>query len=294
VKNIAIVGVGLLGSAVAGRLLQAGFQVSGYDTRPEQVRALAAQGLRAAGSIAEAVQGAEAVFTILPTLDSAEAVMSGPGGLAQTAARGTVILQMSTLSPELVQRLAQAAEAHGLPFLDTPMSGTSGMVARGDCTVLVGGDEALMQRCLPVLSALGTQTIHMGPVGAAALAKLVTNLVMALNTAALAEGLVLAAKGGLAPAAMLALLRTTAASSRMLEIRGPMMESGQYPAQMKLELFLKDLRLMLEAGRRLGVALPLTETGQRLYQAAAEAGHAAEDLAVIKTALERMAGMAPA
>jgi 2-hydroxy-3-oxopropionate reductase len=291
-KQVAIIGVGLLGSAVASRLLEGGFQVAGYDTRPEQVKALAGRGLRAAGSIAEAVRGAELVFTVLPSLESAQAVMSGAGGLASSAARGTVICQMSTISPELTGTLAAAAQAAGLPFLDTPMSGTSAMVARGDCTLLVGGDEALAKRCQPVFSAVAPRTVHMGPVGAATLAKLVTNLLVALNTAALAEALVLGEKGGLQADRLLAMLSGSAAASRMMDIRGPLMASGEYPPQMKLDLFLKDIRLMLEAGQHLGVQLPLTAAAQRLYAEAAKAGRSGQDLAVIKTELERMAGMA--
>jgi 3-hydroxyisobutyrate dehydrogenase-like beta-hydroxyacid dehydrogenase len=294
VKRIGIVGVGLLGSAVASRLLQGGFQVAGYDTRPEQTQALATRGLRVATGIGEAARGAELVFMVLPSLESAEAVVTGPGGLAEAAARGTVLCQMSTISPELTTRLAQAAEARGLPYLDTPMSGTSAMVARGDCTLLTAGDEALARRCAPVFDAIAARTVHMGPVGAAALAKLVTNLLVALNTAALAEALVLGEKGGLKTERLLELLSNSAAASRMMDIRGPLMAARAYPAQMKLELFLKDIRLMLEAGERLGVQLPLTATAQRLYAQTAQAGFAGEDLAVVKTELERLAGIGAA
>ncbi len=291
-RNIGIIGVGLLGGAVAGRLLEAGFAVSGYDTRPEQSKALAGRGLRAAASIADAAKGAEAVFTVLPSLAAAEAVIAGKGGLAETAAKGTLILQMSTISPELTVRLAKAAEARGLVFLDTPISGTSAMVTRGDSILMTGGDAAVAKRCEKVFAAFAKRTVHMGPVGSAMLAKLVTNLLVALNTVALAEALVLGAKGGLTTKAMLELFRGTAADSRMLEIRGPLMEAGDYPPQMKLDLFLKDISLMLQEGQRLGVALPMTDTAQRLYQEAAGAGLAGQDLAVVKTTLERMAGLA--
>jgi 3-hydroxyisobutyrate dehydrogenase-like beta-hydroxyacid dehydrogenase len=165
------------------------------------------------------------------------------------------------------------------------------MVARGDCTILIGGDAALVQRCRPIFDAIAQQTVHMGAVGMAALAKLVTNLLVALNTAALAEALVLAAKGGLEAATLLAAIQHSAAGSRMLDVRGPLMVSGAFPPQMKLELFLKDLRLMLEEGQRLSVPLPLTTTAQQLYAAAAEAGAGAQDLAVVITQLERMAGL---
>jgi 3-hydroxyisobutyrate dehydrogenase-like beta-hydroxyacid dehydrogenase len=290
-QRIGIVGVGLLGSAVATRLLQHGFAVTGYDTRPTQLEALRPQGLRAATSVAEVATAAAAVFTILPTLDSVEAVVCGPGGLVETAARQTILIQMSTISPELTQRLHTAAAAAGLDFLDAPISGTSAMVAHGDCTILVGGDPVLVQRCRPIFDAIAQQTVHLGAVGLAALAKLVTNLLVALNTAALAEALVLATKGGLDPVTLLAAMQNSAAGSRMLDVRGPLMVAGDFLPQMKLELFLKDLRLMLEEGRRLGVPLPLISTAQQLYAAAAEAGAGAQDLAVVITQLERMAGL---
>jgi 3-hydroxyisobutyrate dehydrogenase-like beta-hydroxyacid dehydrogenase len=293
-QRIGLVGVGLLGSAVATRLLQHGFEVIGYDTRATQVEALQPQGLRAAGGVAEAAADADAVFTILPTLERVEAVVCGPGGLVETASRRTVIIQMSTISPELTRHLSTAAAAVGLVFLDAPISGTSAMVARGDCTILVAGDPAVVQRCRPIFDAIARQTVHMGDVGMAALAKLVTNLLVALNTLALAEALVLAAKGGPDPAMLLGALQQSAAGSRMLDVRGPLMVSGTFPPQMKLDLFLKDLRLMLEEGQRLSVPLPLTSAAQQLYTAAAEAGAGAEDLAVVITHLERMAGLTQA
>ena len=291
-RRIGIIGVGLLGSAVVSRLLQGGFQVTGYDTRPEQVEALRSQGLRPAESIAEAAAGADAVFTILPSLESADAVVRGSGGLVETAPREATLIQMSTISPDLTRRLAEAAQAKGLGFLDAPMSGTSAMVARGDCTILVGGDPACVERCRPIFAAIAPRTIYVGAVGMASLAKLVTNLLVALNTAALAEALVLGAKGGLDPARMLDALGSTAAASRMMEIRGPLMLAGEFPPQMKLDLFLKDLRLMLDEGQRLGVPLPLTSAAQQLYTAAAAAGAGPQDLAVVITTLERLAGIA--
>lgn len=290
-RRVGIIGVGLLGSAVATRLLQRGFEVIGYDTRATQLEALRPQGLRAAASVAEAAADADAVFIILPTLESVEAVVCGTGGLVETAPRRTTLIQMSTISPELTRRLHTAATAAELPFLDAPISGTSAMVARGDCTILVGGDPALVQRCRPIFDAIAEQTVHLGAAGMAALAKLVTNLLVALNTAALAEALVLATKGGLDPARLLAAVQHSAGGSRMLDVRGPLMVSGAFPPQMKLDLFLKDLRLMLDEGQRLLVPLPLTGTAQQLYAAAAEAGAGAQDLAAVITELERRAGL---
>ena len=293
-KRIAIVGVGLLGSAVASRLLEGGFEVIGYDTRPDQLARLRSRGLEAAASLKDVAAGTDAVFTILPSPESVEAAILGASGLLGLLPRSAPVLQMSTISPTLTRRLAEAATAAGIGFLDAPMSGTSAMVERGDCTIFAGGDPALVDACRPVFSAIAKRTTHVGPAGSASLAKLATNLLVGLNTAALAEALVLGTKGGLDPRALLGILRDSAAASKMVDVRGPLMVDHRFEPQMKLDLFLKDFRLMLEEGQRLGVPLPLTSLTQQLCLATASAGRGGEDLAALITTLERMAGLGPA
>ena len=293
-KRIAVVGVGLLGSAVASRLLAGGFTVTGYDIRPDQLAGLGPRGLRAAANLRDAAEGAEAVFTILPSPDSVEVAVLGAGGLLEIGPRTTTLIQMSTISPTQTRRLAEGAAAAGIGFLDAPMSGTSAMVERGDCTIFAGGDPALVEACRPVFAAIGKRTIHVGPAGSASLAKLAANLLVALNTAALAEALVLGAKGGLAPQRLLDMLKDSAGGSRMVDVRGPLMVEHRFEPQMKLELFLKDLRLMLEEGQRLGVPLPLTSLTQQVCTATVADGHGDDDLAALITTLEKMAGLGPA
>jgi len=288
-RRIGIIGVGLLGSAVAGRLLKGGFEVTGYDIRPEQVEALRPRGLKAAAGLLDAAAGADAIFTILPSLESVDQVIRGPGGLIETAPQNATLIQMSTISPELTRALGEAAAARGFGFLDSPMSGTSAMVERGDCTIFVGGDRGRVEACRPVFDAIAKKTIYIGEIGMAMLAKLATNLLVGLNTAAVAEALVLGAKGGLPPAVLLEILRESAASSKMLEVRGPLMVSHRFDAQMKVDLFLKDFKLMLDEGLRLGVPLPLTGVTQQLTMATAAAGRGKEDLAAIVTTLELLA-----
>ena len=292
--RIAVVGVGLLGSAVASRLLAAGFTVTGYDTRPAQLAGLGSRGLKAASSLNDAAAGAQAVFTILPSADSVEAVVLGAGGLLGLLPRSATLIQMSTISPTQTRRLAEGAAAAGIRFLDAPMSGTSAMVERGDCTIFAGGDPGLIEACRPVFAAIGKRTIHVGPAGSASLAKLAANLLVALNTAALAEALVLGAKGGLAPQVLLDILKDSAGGSRMVDVRGPLMVEHRFEPQMKLDLFLKDFRLMLEEGQRLGVPLPLTSLTQQLCTATVAAGRGGEDLAALITTLETMAGLGSA
>ena len=290
-KRIGIIGVGLLGSAVASRLLQGKFEVKGYDTRPEQMTALRPQGLIPAESIADAAAETDAVFTILPSLESVEASILGPGGLIETMPRSATLMQMSTISPELTRRLAKAAAAKGLSFLDTPMSGTSAMVERGDCAIFVAGDRSRAEAGQPIFDAIAKKTHYVGDAGMASLAKLATNLLVGLNTAALAEALVLGVKGGLAPGVLIEILKESAGASKMVDVRGPLMVNRRFDAQMKIDLFLKDFKLMLEEGYRLGVLLPLTSVTQQLAMATATAGRGDEDLAAIVTTLEQLSGL---
>ncbi|MBI1845828.1 MAG: NAD(P)-dependent oxidoreductase [Candidatus Rokubacteria bacterium] len=281
----------MLGSAVAARLLARGFEVAGHDTRPEQVTALASSGLRLAASVTDAMTAADAVFTILPTPAAVEAVWLAPGGLLEAAAKSTVLLQMSTVSPALAARLGADAASRGLSFLDTPISGTSTMVARGQCTILVGGDAALAETCRPLFDAIASTTVHVGAAGEASVAKLAANMLGGLSAIALAEALVLGAKAGVEPARLLEVLKQTPVRSGTMDTRGPQMVSHRFEPHIRLDLFLKDFRLMLEEGQRLGVPLPLTSVAHQLCTAASAAGHGAEDLSAVITTLETLAGM---
>ncbi len=284
--TVGIVGVGLLGSAVAGRLRAAGHDVVGYDVVPDRVRVLVALGGRAAPSAEAVAKAAEAVCVVLPSLASVEAVVLGPRGLAASGRPGQTVIQMSTISPSLTERLAREVGAKGLTFLDCPISGTSGMVARGEGIIFVGGERALYDRWRRVLETVLPRAVFIGRPGQAMVLKLVANLLIALNSAAAAEALLMATRAGLDPGLVIDVLSKSAATSRMLEVRGPLMAKREFPPQMKLDLFMKDLHLIQEAAGSVGAPLPLTDVAERLYAAAMHAGHAGEDLAVVITALE--------
>ena len=290
-KRIGVVGVGLLGSAVVARLLKGGFAVVGYDTRPEQLRALASAGLVGAGSAAEVVKGVDAVFTILTTPDVVERVWLDAGGILDVAAPATALLQMSTVSPGLAKRIGEAAAARGLRFLDTPVSGTSTAVAAGNGTIFTGGDRLLFEACRPMLETIAAKVVHVGEVGTASVAKLAANLIGGINAIALAEALVLGAKAGLAPATLLEALRQSPVRSGTMDMRGPLMVSHRFEPHIRLDLFLKDFGLMLKEGERLGVPLPLTSVAHQLCTATSAAGHGDEDLAAVITTLEYLAGI---
>ena len=283
--TIGLVGVGLLGTAVARRLLKAGHRVVGFDPAPDRVRALLTMGGEAATSARAVALASDAVCTLLPSLPTVEAAVLGPDGVAAAGKPGQVVIQMSTISPALSVRLAAESRARGLDFLDCPVSGASGQVARGEGMLFVGGERRVFERWRPLLEAVLPRAVYVGPAGQAMVLKLVANLLVALHSAAAAEALHLARQAGLDPAVALEVLSGSAAGSRMLEVRGPLMVRGEYPAQMKLDIFMKDLHLIQEAAAAAGAALPLTDTAERLFAAAAGTGHGDEDLAVVLTAL---------
>lgn len=285
---VGVIGLGLLGHAVASRLLAGGreaWDVVGYDVVPARVAELVRLGGRGAASAAE-VAAADAVCVVLPSLASVEEVILGPGGLVARKRPGQTIVQMSTISPALTRRLAREVDARGMHFLDCPISGTSAMVERGNGVVFVGGERAVFERWRAMLDAVLPRPVYVGEPGQAMVLKLVANLLVALHSAAAAEALAMARRAGLDLGLVLDVLGSGAASSRMLEVRGPLIVKGEFPPQMKLELFMKDLHLIQEAAGEIGAPLPLTDVAERLYAAVHAAGHGPEDLAVVVKALE--------
>jgi len=281
--GVGVVGLGLLGSAVAGRLRAAGREVIGYDVVAERNRALEAIGGRAAASVAAVAEAADPICVVLPSLSAVEDVVHA---LAATA-RGRTVVQMSTISPALTERLARECAQRGVDFLDCPISGTSGMVGRGDGIIFVGGEHAVYERWRPLFETILPRAVHVGAAGQAMVLKLVANLLVALHSAAAAEALAMVERAGLDAAQALELLEASAATSRMLQVRGPLIVKRDFPAQMKLDLFMKDLHLIQDAARALETPVPLTDVAERLYAAAQTAGHGGEDLAVVVTALAR-------
>src|SRR4030095_11554164 len=280
-------GLGPLGGAFAARSRAAGRAVVGYDVVPGRLAALTALGVKPVDSAAVVAGETGAVCTVLPSLAAVEDVILGPDGLITVVRPDQTVIQMSTISPTLTERCAAELTARGLAFLDCPVSGTSTMIARGDGILFVGGERALYDRWRPVLEAIVPNAVHIGRPGQAMVLKLIANISVGVHSAAAAEALNLARRAGLDLPIALEVLGKSAASSRMLEIRGPMMVRDEFPAQMKLDLFMKDLHLIQEAAATAGAAVPLTDISERLYAAAMAAGHDGEDLAVVIRSLSQ-------
>ena len=285
-NSIGVVGLGLVGMALARRLMAAGFQVTGFDLREEARAALTAQGGRAAGSPAEVANAASCMVLAVFNTDDVLKVVEGPGGLLSVFGVRSII-DCSTGTPHELQALAARLGARSIAFIEAPLSGSSQQIAAGEATLLLGGEAGALQACEPVLSAISGKRIHVGGAGMGAKAKLATNLVLGLNRAALAEGMVFAENSGISPEQFLALVLASPATSGAAEAKGRMMVEEDFAPQSRIQQHLKDVMLMIQGAAAEGQELPLSETHAALLRAAVDAGDGELDNAAIIRELRR-------
>lgn len=284
---IGIVGLGLVGQALSDRLAAAGHALVGHDRQPEAgARWAAGPGRRLARSAAEVGAACErvvlAVFDTAGVLDAVE----GPGGLL-TGGAVRAIVDCSTGDPDALQALAARLAGAGVSLIEAPLSGSSQQIAAGAATMLLGAEPAALERHADLLDALAPRRIHVGGAGSGARAKLATNLVLGLNRAALAEGMVFAERLGIAPEPFLALVLATPARSDAALTKGAMMARGEFAPQSRIRQHLKDVELMLAQAQAAGQQLPLSTTHAALMRAAIVAGDGDLDNAAIIQQIRR-------
>ena len=284
--TIGVVGLGLVGSALSRRLLAAGFQVTGFDLRDEARTALDAQGGRAAASLAEVAEAASCVVLAVFNTDDVLRVVEGPDGLL-SAPGVRHIIDCSTGTPHELEALAARLKGRGISFIEAPLSGSSQQIAAGEATLLLGGEAGALQACELVLAAISGQRIHVGGAGMGAKAKLATNLVLGLNRAVLAEGMVFAENMGIPPEQFLSLVLASPATSGAAEAKGRLMVDGNFAPQSRIHQHLKDVKLMIESAAAQGQKLPLSEAHAALMRAAIAAGDGELDNAAIIREIRR-------
>jgi 3-hydroxyisobutyrate dehydrogenase-like beta-hydroxyacid dehydrogenase len=288
-KPIGLIGLGLVGHALAQRLRAAGFDCIGYDLRAEGLARFAQAGHATASSVAELAASARTI--VLAVFDTAGVLQITEGDDATLSlpanATGLTLIDCSTGDPEHLAALAGRLQARGIAFIEAPLSGSSAQIAAGDATLLLGGDTATIAAQTPVLDAISTRRIQVGDAGMGARAKLATNLVLGLNRAALAEGMVFAQTQGIAPATFLQLVLQTPARSGAAEAKGQMMVDGDFTPQSRIRQHLKDVGLMIEAAGSAGQKLPLSETHAALMRGAIAAGDGDLDNAAIIQQIRR-------
>ena len=286
-QAVGLVGIGLVGSALAERLLAGGFRVVGHDIVAEKCEHLAALGGEAAASSAEAAAKAPRVILSLLTSDVVREVIGGPGGVLEADPLPRTIIDTTTGDPEASESMAARLAERGIAYLDATIVGSSKQIGEGEGVFLVGGEAEPLEECADLFQALSRKVFHVGPSGAGARAKLVVNLVLGLNRAALAEGLAFGEAIGLEPARVLPLLMSTMAYSRIMDTKGPRMVEGDFTPEARLAQHRKDVALILEQARKHGQALPLSEEHLRLLDAAIAAGDGELDNSAVVREIRR-------
>ena len=254
--KIGFIGVGTMGSHMVRNLLKAGFSVSAYDVRPETVQAIA--GARFASSIEEASSGAETVITMLPDTPDVEAVILAAGGLADHPPAGKLVMDMSTIAPESARGIAKALAERSTAFIDAPVSGGPVGAESGTLTIMAGGTEQAFAQARPILAAMGSTVTHVGASGAGQTVKLCNQVMVAINLQSCCEAFALARASGVDLDQMRQVLLGGSAASWMLDRLGPAMIAGDASAGFRIDLMLKDLRLVGEMAQTLSVPLPAT------------------------------------
>lgn len=283
--RIAFIGLGIMGLPMAVNLVRAGHEVTGHNRGPEKSERLAAEGGRAAGSVAEAVRGAEVVITMLP--DSPDVASVADDVLA---AEGALWLEMSTIAPATARSIAARAEAAGLRMLDAPVSGGERGAVDGTLSIMVGGAAEDVEAARPVLEVLGATIAHVGPAGAGQTVKAANQLVVAGTLGLVAEALTLlrAQEVDLKPA--VEVLSAGLAGSTVLTRKADAMLNHDFTTSFRVDLHHKDLGIAMDSAREAGVAVPLTAVVTQLMAAARAQGYGQLDHSALLLVIEQLSG----
>jgi 3-hydroxyisobutyrate dehydrogenase-like beta-hydroxyacid dehydrogenase len=289
--NVAFVGLGVMGSRMAHRLLAAGHAVTGYNRTRAKAQWLIDAGMKWADTPRAAAQAGDFVFTMLTNTEALYAVTGGADGILAGLSPGKIYIDMSTVSPAASRELAERVASLGARMLDAPVSGSVSTLEEGKLSIMAGGERSAYEKAVPVLQAIGPKVTYVGGNGLAVSMKIATNLSLAVQMLALSEGVLLAEKSGIARETAVEVLLNSVIASPMVKYRGPFVLKMPDEAWFDVNMMQKDLLLALEMGRKLDVPLPTTAVTNEMLTTARAMGFAKQDFAVLFEALARMAGV---
>ena len=291
-QTVGVVGLGIMGAAYARNLMSKGFAVMGFDVDPTRLQALVSAGLQPATSPVDVARQCDVVVTSLPTPEAFHAVMTGPSGLVE-AKRPVVVADTSTLALQDKERAHQALAAVGVSLLDCPVSGTGTQAAKGDLVFFASGDKAAYECLRPALLAMGRVAHHLGAFGNGSRMKYVANLLVAIHNVSTAEAMAFGMKAGIAPETIYDVLCGSAATSRIFEVRGPMMVSNNYTDNVSATFLTmsKDLSVIGQYAQSIDCPTPLFSLASNIHAAAVAQGLEMSDTAAVCTVMERLAGV---
>ncbi len=289
---VGVVGLGIMGSAISANLLDAGIAVVGYDVVAAKLDALSARGGRAASSARDVAEQAPIVLLSLPSVAALDATIGAEDGLIASRRQGLIAIETSTLPIADKQRGHDALGEAGMILLDCPLSGTGAQAVSRDVAVYGSGNKAAYEACAPVFDGFARAHYYLGEFANGSRMKFVANLLVAIHNVAAAEAFVLGMKAGLDAETIYRVVVDGAGSSRMFEVRGPMMVAGDYDdATMKVEVWQKDMGIIADFAKDLDCPTPMFSASARWYDEAMAQGRAAQDTAAVCAVLEEAAGL---
>ncbi|MBN6041097.1 NAD(P)-dependent oxidoreductase [Amycolatopsis sp. 195334CR] len=286
--TVAVIGLGIMGGPMAANLVKAGYRVIGFNRSKEKVDALVAQGGRGAGSVAEAVSGADVVLTMLPDSPDVEGVAEE---LLANARPGSLWIDASTIRPDVAARLVGAAVERGLRAVDAPVSGGEAGAVEGTLSIMVGGTAEDVEAARSVLDAVGSTVVHVGPAGSGQTVKAANQLIVAGTIELVAEALVFLDAHGVDAEAAVKVLAGGLAGNRILDRKAAGMIAGDYTPGFRVDLHHKDLGIVTSAAREAGVAIPLGALVAQLMGALRARGHGSLDHSALRLLVEELSGL---
>lgn len=280
VERVAFLGLGIMGNPMAANVARGGFDLTVWNRTRERADAFAAEhdGVRVAGSPAEAAAGADAVVSMVPDTPEVEEVLFAA---ADGMTDGALAIDMSTIAPTASRSIGERLGERGIRFLDAPVTGSRPKAEDGTLTIMVGGEEADYERARPLFESMGRLVVHAGPSGHGEMIKLINNTLSAINAAALAEALVLARTANADTDSLRQIVAAGSGASAMLELKAEAMLEREFDPLFKLEHMLKDVRHCIREADSLGVDLPIAKLAESTYSRAAEAGLGERDFAAV-------------
>jgi len=289
--NTGFIGLGIMGKHMATNLLNAGYSLKVYDINTESVKLLESRGAVAATSVAQIAEECDIIITMLPNSPHVINVVLEDGGIIHHAKPGTLVVDMSSIAPDASKRMDAALREKGIHMIDAPVSGGEPKAEDGTLAIMVGGEQSDFDRAVPLFDILGSSALLVGPIGSGNTCKLTNQMIVALNIAALAEGLFLAEKAGADPEKVFKAIKGGLAGSTVMDAKAPMMLAGNYTPGFKIDLHIKDLNNALDTAQASGMPIPLTASVMQLLQAVKLDGHGQSDHSALAAFYEKIGGI---
>ena len=290
-RTIGFIGLGIMGRPMARNLMKAGYRLVAFSRSEASMAPLVAEGALKADSARQVAEESEVVITMLPDGPDVRAVVLGPGGVLEGAAKGLLVVDMSSISPIVSQEIAAACEAKGVEFLDAPVSGGEHGAIAGTLAIMAGGKAEALENVRPILEKMGSAITHAGPAGAGSMTKLANQIMVACNIAGVGEALALSSKAGLDPEVVFNAVKGGMAGGAILNVKAPAIFSRNFQPGFRLDLHYKDLKNALSAAEELKVPLMFTSLVQSLMTAMLNQGKGDLDHCAIVNAIEEMANV---